>query len=87
MEAMLGGWRAQQTALVAGQVEGWTLSLTAERHLAAATICGYQTDLRLFSEHPTDARYGWAMAYEEAFGQFPAPICHERNTIAPSEHY
>ena len=45
VEAMLGGWRAQQTARVAGQVEEWTLSLTAERHLAAATIRGDQTGI------------------------------------------
>ena len=32
-------------------VDEWTLSLTAEKHLAPSTIRGYQTDLRLFSEY------------------------------------
>ena len=99
VEAMLRGWRAQQTArglqedtieprerLVRrflaftneypwswgpGHVDEWTLSLTAEQHLAPSTIRGYQTDLRLFSEYLTDGRYGWAVACEEAFGTLP----------------
>ena len=41
-------------------VDEWTLTLTTENHLAPSTIRGYQTDLRLFSEYLTDARYGWA---------------------------
>ncbi len=68
-------------------VDEWTLTLTAERHLAASTIRGYQTDLRLFSEYLTDARYGWAVACEEAFGAFPVPICHECNTIVHLNDY
>ncbi len=115
MEAMLRGWRAQQTArglradtiaprerlvrrFVAftnefpwqwgpGQVDEWTLWLTAERHLAPATVRGYQTDLRLFSEYLTDARYGWVAACEREFGTFPVPICHEWNTIAHLNDY
>jgi len=65
-----------------GHVDEWTLTLTTEHHLAPATIRGYQTDLRLFSEYLTDSRYGWVAACEEAFGDFPVPICHEWNTIA-----
>jgi len=57
-------------------VDEWTLTLTSENHLAPATIRGYQTDLRLFSEYLTDARYGWVAACEEAFGEFPVAICH-----------
>lgn len=115
VEAMLRGWRAQQTArglradtidyrerLVRrfvsftnefpwrwgpGHVDEWTLTLTAENHLAPATVRGYQTDLRLFNEYLTDARYGWVSACEEAFGQFPVPICHEWNTIAHLNDY
>ena len=96
-EAMLRGWRAQQTArglqedtmaprerLVRrfleftdeypwqwgpAHVEEWTLSLTSEQHLAPATIRGYQTELRLFSEYLTDGRYGWAVACEERSGR------------------
>ena len=114
-EAMLRGWRAQQTArglraetidyrermvrrFVSftnefpwrwgpGHVDEWTLTLTAENHLAPATVRGYQSDLRLFSEYLTDARYGWVAACEEAFGTFPVPICHEWNTIAHLNDY
>jgi len=115
VEAMLRGWRAQQSArglnadtigyrerLVRrfqaftnefpwrwgpGHVDEWTLTLTAEHHLAPSTIRGYQTDLRLFSEYLTDARYGWVVACEEAFATFPVPICHEWNTIAHLNDY
>ncbi len=115
VEAMLRGWRAQQTArglhsgtvdyrerlvrrFVAftnefpwqwgpGHVDEWTLTLTTENHLAPSTIRGYQTDLRLFSEYLTDARYGWAVACEKEFGTFPVPICHEWNTIAHLNDY
>jgi site-specific recombinase XerD len=71
------------------QVEEWTLSLQAERHLAPATIRGYQVDVRLFSEYLTDARYGWAAVCEETFGPgvFPVAICHEWNTIAHLNDY
>ena len=68
-------------------VDEWTLSLISEKHLAPSTIRGYQTVLRLFSEYLTDARYGWAVACEEAFGTFPVPICHEWNTIAHLNDY
>jgi site-specific recombinase XerD len=114
-EAMLSGWRAQQTARglredtigarerlvrrfleftnefpwtwLPGRVDEWTVSLTAEAHLAASTIRCYQTDLRLFSEYLTDGRYGWAVACQEAFGTYPVPICHEWNTIAHLNDY
>jgi integrase/recombinase XerC len=72
-----------------GHVEEWTLSLAAERHLAASTIRGYQTDLRLFSEYLCDGRYGWAAECERAFGAgvHPVPVCHEWNTIAHLNEY
>jgi integrase len=117
VEAMLRGWRAQQTArglqettmvprerlvrqFVAftneypwnwgpAHVDEWTQSLTSEKRLSPATIRGYQTDLRLFSEYLCDARYGWAAACEEEFGpgMHPVPICHEWNTIAHLNEY
>ena len=34
-------------------VDEWSLSLTAEHHLAPSTIRGYQSSLRLFSEYLT----------------------------------
>jgi site-specific recombinase XerD len=72
-----------------GHVEEWTLSLAAERNLAASTIRGYQTDLRLFSEYICDGRYGWAAECEKAFGPgaHPVPVCHEWNTIAHLNEY
>ena len=70
-----------------GDMDDWTLSLTSEAHLAPSTIRGYQTVLRLFSEYLTDARYGWAVACEEAFGTFPVQICNEWNTIAHLNNY
>lgn len=72
-----------------GHVEEWTLSLAAERHLAASTVRGYQTDLRLFSEYLCDGRYGWAAECERAFGAgvHPVPVCHEWNTIAHLNEY
>ncbi|MGB7961372.1 MAG: tyrosine-type recombinase/integrase [Propionicimonas sp.] len=69
------------------QVDEWTLWMTSEQHLAASTIRGYQTSLRLFSEFLTDGRYGWAHACQEAFGTFPVPICHEWNTISHLTDY
>lgn len=114
-EAMLRGWRAQQTARglredtvgprerlvrrftaftnefpwtwLPGQFEEWTVSLTSEAHLAASTVRAYQTDVRLFSEYVTDARYGWGQACQEAFGTYPVPICHEWNTITHLNDY
>ncbi len=68
-------------------VDEWSLSLTAEQHLAPSTIRGYQTGLRLFSDYLTDGRYGWAVACEEAFGTHPVAICHEWNTIAHLNDY
>ena len=68
-------------------VDEWTLSLMSERHLAASTVRGYQTDLRLFSEYLADGRYGWAVECEKAFGTYPVPICHEWNTIAHLNDY
>ncbi|MEO3860614.1 hypothetical protein [Acrocarpospora sp. B8E8] len=116
-DAMLRGWRAQQTGrglrestigprerLIrrfleftneypwqwrAGQVDEWTLSLTSEDRMAPSTIRNYQTELRLFTEYLTDARYGWAAECEVAFGPgvHPVPICHEWNTIAHLNGY
>jgi site-specific recombinase XerD len=68
-------------------VDEWTMSLTAEAHMAPSTIRGYQTDLRLFNEYLTDGRYGWAVECEKAFGMYPVPIVHEWNTIAHLNEY
>jgi site-specific recombinase XerD len=114
-EAMLRGWRAQQTArglqedtiearerLVRrfteftneypwqwgpAHLDEWTVWLTSEQRLAPATIRGYQTDLRLFSEYLVDGRYGWAVECEREFGTYPVAICHEWNTITHLNEY
>ena len=72
-----------------GHMDEWSLSLTAELHLAPSTIRGYQCTLRQFSEFLIDGRYGWAVACEQAFGpgQHPVAIAHEWNTIAHLNDY
>jgi site-specific recombinase XerD len=76
-------------AWMPSHLEEWCLHLTAEEHLAASTIRGYQCGLRLFTEFLVDGRYGWAAACEQAFGQgqFPVAIAHEWNTIAHLQDY
>jgi integrase len=72
------------------QVDEWSLWMTSERQLAPATIRGYQTDLRLFTEFLSDnARYGWVSACEQEFGPgvHPVPIVHEWNSIAHLQSY
>jgi integrase/recombinase XerC len=70
-------------------LEEWCVHLTAEEHLAASTIRGYQCGLRLFTEFLVDGRYGWVAACEQAFGpgQYPVAIAHEWNTIAHLQDY
>lgn len=71
-------------------VDEWSLWMTSERRLAPATIRGYQTDLRLFTEFLSDnARYGWVSACEREFGVgvHPVPIVHEWNSIAHLQSY
>jgi integrase/recombinase XerC len=72
-----------------GHMDEWSLSLTAELHLAPSTIRSYQCTLRQFSEFLIDGRYGWAVACEQAFGpgQHPVAIAHEWNTIAHLNDY
>jgi site-specific recombinase XerD len=76
-------------AWTAGQVDEWSLSLTAERQLAPSTIRGYQCSLRLFTEYLTGSRYGWVAECVDAFGPgvHPVVVCHEWNTIAHLNDY
>lgn len=71
----------------AGHVEEWTLQLSSQAGLAASTIRGYQTSLRLFCDFVTDPRYGWGLACEEEFGAFPVQVCHEWNTVVHRSDY
>ena len=57
-----------------GHMDEWSLSLTAEQHLAPSTIRSYQCTLRQFSEFLIDGRYGWAVACEQAFGPGQHPV-------------
>ena len=49
-----------------GHVDEWSLSLTAEFHLAPSTIRAYQCSLRQFNTYLCDSRYGWAAACQRA---------------------
>ena len=51
-EAMLS------VALGTVSVDEWSLSLTAEQHLAPSTIRAYQCSLRMFNAFLCDSRYG-----------------------------
>jgi integrase/recombinase XerC len=70
-------------------VDEWSLSLTAEQHLARSTIRSYQCSLRLFNEYLCDGRYGWIMACQKEFSPqvHPVPIVHEWNSIAHLNDY
>lgn len=66
-----------------GEVEAFTTELVSgPAPLAHSTVRGYQLTLRLFCEFITDARYGWPAECEQRFGEVPAQICHEWNTVA-----
>ena len=70
-------------------VDEWSLSLTAEHHLAPSTIRSYQCSLRQFNDYLCDRRYGWVAACQQQFGPraHPVAICHEWNTIAHLNDY
>jgi site-specific recombinase XerD len=70
-------------------VDEWSVSLTAEHHLAPSTVRSYQCSLRCFNEYMCDSRYGWVSACREQFGAdvYPVPIVHEWNTIAHLNDY
>ena len=71
-----------------GEVEAFVSSLvSAPRPLAHSTIRSYQVTLRLFCQYVTDARYGWAGECEARFGQVPAQVLHEWNTVAHLTEY
>ncbi|GAA1574487.1 hypothetical protein GCM10009827_115450 [Dactylosporangium maewongense] len=70
------------------EVEAFTTSLTSgSSPLAHSTVRSYQMTLRLFCEFVTDRRYGWAEECVRRFGQAPAQICHEWNTVQHLSDY
>jgi len=72
----------------AAEVEAFVDHLRAgSRPIAMSTVRGYQTVLRLFLDYVTDRRYGWAAVCVERFGQAPAQLLHEWNTVAHVGEY
>ncbi|WP_205878827.1 tyrosine-type recombinase/integrase [Mycobacterium camsae] len=58
----------------------YLLSGTAPK--SDSTVRGYQNALRLFCGFLTDQRYGWTSLCAERFGQTPAQILHDWNTVS-----
>ncbi|MFG2044962.1 tyrosine-type recombinase/integrase [Dactylosporangium sp. NPDC048998] len=64
------------------EVEAFFDSLRGgERPIVVSTARAYQTVLRLFMAYVTDARYGWPQVCLDRFGEVPAQILHEDNSI------
>jgi len=64
------------------EVEAFTVSLlAAPRPAAHSTVRNYQDAIRLFCGYLTDARYGWVAECQRRFGEVPAQVCHEWNTV------
>lgn len=109
-EAMLEGWRRQQSArYLKGATIGPRLRLIRRMALftglypwqwtpvegeafidqlrngdcprAVSTARGYEVTIGLFLEFLLDARYGWAQVCEQRFGEVPAQVFHEGNSI------
>jgi site-specific recombinase XerD len=61
------------------------------RHLdpprALSTARGYEVAINLFLEFLRDARYGWAAACAERFGEVPQLIFHDANSIVHRSDY
>ncbi|MEU1367564.1 tyrosine-type recombinase/integrase [Streptomyces sp. NPDC005803] len=74
-------WQAEEAEAFIGHLR------SRRPHLAVSTARGYQNALRLFCEYVTDARYGWPIKCLDAFGQVPAQILHEWNTVTHSSEY
>ena len=65
------------------ELEAFTSSLVSGgRPLAHSTIRSYQMALQLFCGYVTDGRYGWPGECERRFGEVPAQIAHEWNSVA-----
>ncbi|WP_239133783.1 tyrosine-type recombinase/integrase [Rugosimonospora africana] len=60
---------------------------SAPRPAALSTLRGYQTTMRLFQDFVTDTRYGWPQACRERFGQAPAAVLHEWNSMVHAVEY
>ncbi|MFF3006619.1 tyrosine-type recombinase/integrase [Kitasatospora sp. NPDC057940] len=60
---------------------------SGRRPVMVSTARGYQNALRLFMDYVTDARYSWPAVCHERFGEAPAQILHEWNTVAHTSEY
>jgi len=75
-------------AWTAGDVEDFTMSLmSGPKRLAPSTIRAYHLALRMFCDYLLDGRYGWVAQCEARFGQVPAQVCHDFNTVAHTSEY
>ncbi|WP_345680231.1 site-specific integrase [Yinghuangia aomiensis] len=78
--AYCGTWPWQWTP---EDVEAYFASaVSGDRPLAHSTVRGQQGDLQVFCAFVADARYGWASACLEEFGEVPVQVCHPWNTAA-----
>ncbi len=50
-------------------------------NFTVSTARQYQNSLRMFCDFICDARYGWLATCQERFGQVPAQILHELNSV------
>lgn len=66
----------------AAHVDEWMMSITSERGGAKTTIRNYQGTLRAFCDYITSPHYEWPAVCDRMFGNQPAQICHEWNTVA-----
>lgn len=57
------------------------------RALAVSTLRQYEIELRMFLDYVTDVRYSWPAACLERFGQAPAQLLHEWNTVVHVADY
>lgn len=61
-------------------VEEFSADLRSVRHVAHATLRGYQNSLRAFSSYVSNPDYGWDVVCEKHFGTHPAQVFFDWNT-------
>lgn len=72
----------------AGEIEAFVSDRrSGPRPIAESTVRGYQTTLRLFLDYLTDRRYGWQAECLDWFGEAPAQLLTEWNTVAHVSEY
>ncbi|MGH3952816.1 MAG: tyrosine-type recombinase/integrase [Mycobacterium sp.] len=66
----------------AAHVDEWMMSIVSEHGNAKTTIRNYQGTLRAFCDYITSPHYEWPDVCDRIFGNHPAQVCHEWNTVA-----